>query len=348
MAYILLGISNVIGISVSILNAFEKPEGSLSLSPNFFLMKEDEVNDTFPFDIKIKRRGDVIMKNARVVLILLGIAFLMFVITPYASAQSVAGWFQGRASMRGYEVSGTGTIMGSASGSAPIYVNIADDTLNNRYLVTTCVEDSAVEGLWHWVPSVIPKSSVYGDPNSALIWDFANASGLEFYQNIYMYPMFYVRINRSGANFNSFSCGIWDDSNLPNNFQLGSCTITFKSVDPAKVPTSCYQPSPFHGTFNGSWSGTCASTYPVSGTFSVNIDGIGKVTGSYLGNGSGSILGTVDILGNLAAKGTAGSFSWVGQLALSNNSLSGAGSWSGKQGTYICNGVWSGSGTISP
>ena len=288
------------------------------------------------------------MKNGRVIFIVLGIALLMFVIAPYASAQSITGWYQGRASMRGYEVSGTGTIMGTAGGSAPIYVNIADDTLSSQYVVTTCIEDSDVKGVWHSsVPSVIPKSSVYGDPNTAMIWDFANASGLDFYQNILTFPMFYVRINKLSTNFNSFSCGIWDDSNSPN-FQLGSCTITFRSLDPAKVPTSCFPLSPFQGTFGGNWDGTCASTNSVSGTFSVIIDGIGKVTGSYLGSDSGSILGTVDIFGNLTAKGTAGGFSWVGQLTLSNNSLSGSGSWSGKAYVYSCNGVWSGSGTVSP
>ena len=104
----------------------------------------------------------------------------------------------------------------------------------------------------------------------------------------------------------------------------------------------------FSGTLNGSWSGTCASIYPVNGTFSINIDGNGSVTGSYSGDDSGSILGTVDVNGNLIATGTAGGFSWLGQLTRSGDSLSGTGSWSGTAEGYSCNGVWSGSGTASP
>ncbi len=286
------------------------------------------------------------MKNARVVFIVFGIALLMLAVAPYVSAQGVTGWFQGKSSMKGYEVSGTGAIVGKAGTSATIYVNIADDTLNNQYLVTTCIQD---EGVWHLgVSTTISKLfNIYGDPNTAMIWDFADDSELNFYQNIYTYPMFYVKISKSGANFKSFSCGGWDNSISPN-FQLGPCSVTFKTVDPAKVPTSCFPPSPFQGTLDGSWSGTCAST-PVSGTFSVNIDGIGKVTGSYSGIASGSILGLVDVLGNYNAKGVAGGASWAGQLTLpSGGSFSGTGTWWGTAQGSSCSGTWSGSGTTSP
>lgn len=183
------------------------------------------------------------MKNARVVFIVFGIVLLMFVIAPYASAQGV--WFKGKGSMKGYEIDGAHAIVGKAGGSSNIYVNIVDDTLNNQYVVTTCIEDDVVKGVWHlWVPTTIPTSSVYGDPNTAMIWDFADASEMDFYKNIFTLPIFYVKIKGSlaNANFKSFSCLVWDSSIFPPNFRLGDCSISFKNIDPAKVPTDCAIP----------------------------------------------------------------------------------------------------------
>ena len=179
------------------------------------------------------------MKNTRGVFIVFGIVLLMFVIAPYVSAQPLTGYFQGKGSLKGYEISGTGAIVGKASGGANIFVNIVDDAVNNQYKVTTCSEDS--NGVWHLgVTTAISKLNVYGDPNTAMIWDFAEASELNFYQTLLAYPMFYVKINGSltSANFKSFACVLRDDSNPPD-FKLGSCSATFKNVDVAKVPAGC-------------------------------------------------------------------------------------------------------------
>ncbi len=183
------------------------------------------------------------MKNARVAFIVFGVVLLIFVLASYASAQGV--WFKGKASLKGYEISYPGgAIIGKAGGGVTFYVNIADDTLNSQYVVTTCIEDYDVKGLWHLGTTTgISKLNVFGDPNTAMIWDFANDSVMIFYHNVYAYPMFYIKMNGSlaSANFKSFSCELWDNSS-PDSFQLGSCSISFKNTDPAKVPAGCSIP----------------------------------------------------------------------------------------------------------
>ena len=185
------------------------------------------------------------MKVARIGCIVLGIVFLMFVIVPYVSAQVTGEWFKGKASIKGYEISGTGAIMGKASGGTTLYVNIVEGT--DVYTMTACIEDRDVNDVWRLgEPTAIPKDQIYGDPNSNMVWDFARPPGMQFYGPIQTYPMFYVKFNGSltKANFKSFACELWDTSEPPN-FQLGSCSISFKNLDSAKVPrgaTGCIIP----------------------------------------------------------------------------------------------------------
>ena len=195
------------------------------------------------------------MRATRIGVMVLGIVLLMFVLTPYVSAQALEGvWFKGKASIKGYEITDGGDIKGKASGSTTIYVNILDganlpEPDDDHYYVTTCIENPDVKGEWHLGTQVdIWKGHIYGNENTATIWDFAvNLDpGMNFYQNIKTYPMFYVKMNGSltKANFKSFACELWDTSEPPN-FQLGSCSISFKNLDSAKVPrgaTGCIIP----------------------------------------------------------------------------------------------------------
>jgi hypothetical protein len=100
-------------------------------------------------------------------------------------------------------------------------------------------------------------------------------------------------------------------------------------------------PNPFQGSLQGSWSGTCGTTN-VSGGFSVSIDAGGNVSGSYNGDDSGPITGTVAIGGNFYASGVADGLSWSGTLSLVNASLSGSGTWNGSMYGTNCSGTWSG------
>jgi hypothetical protein len=179
------------------------------------------------------------MKTARIGFMVLGIALLMFVIVTYASAQAVTGeWFKGKVSIKGYEISGAGAIMGKAGGGATIYVNIVDSIATGSYTVTTCVPDRDAKDVWHLgTPTSISKEdSIYGDVNSNMVWDFTK-SGMQFYGPAYTSPIFYVKFNGSltKANFKTFACEFVDDTDLPS-FQLGSCSISFKNLDSAKVP----------------------------------------------------------------------------------------------------------------
>jgi hypothetical protein len=176
------------------------------------------------------------MKTARIGFMVLGIALLMFVIAPYASAQAVTGeWFKGKASLKGYEISSTGAILGKDGGGTTIYVNIVEDT--TAYTVTTCVQDRLDDTWQLGQPNAISKEDIYGDLNSGMIWDFFNKSVMQFAGPVYSYPMFFVKVNGSltKASFKSFACALHDDSVAPN-FALGSCSISFKNLDAAKVP----------------------------------------------------------------------------------------------------------------
>jgi hypothetical protein len=185
-----------------------------------------------------KKTEEMIMKVARIGSMVLGLVLSMFVIAQYASAQALPGeWFKGKASLKGYEIGEIGGLEGKARGSATIYVHIVQET--DTYTVTTCVEDTEFNNLWRLgEPNIISKGKTYGDPNKKMIWDFADGSVMQFYGPIYTYPMFYVKLNGSlsKADFESFACHFWDDSVTPN-FQLGSCSITFKNIDVSKVPT---------------------------------------------------------------------------------------------------------------
>lgn len=182
------------------------------------------------------------MKAARMSVMVLGVVFLMFVIAPYGvSAQG--HWFNGKVSIKGWEVTGGG-IVGKAGGGATAYFNILDDPTpgSNRYLLTTCLEDFDLDGVWHrGLTTAISKDDIYGDPAVAQVWDFTHESEMNFPPAIYAYPMLYVKIKGSltAANFKSFACILRDES---EGLQLGSCSISFKNVVEGKVPSGCITP----------------------------------------------------------------------------------------------------------
>ena len=195
------------------------------------------------------------MRATRIGVMVLGIVLSLFVIAQYASAQALVGvWFKGKASIKGYEINDLGpadpgTIVGKLNGSATIYVNIVDGANltptpdPTHYYVTTCIEDFDQKGVWHLGEEFdIWKGHIYGDVGAVSIWDFAvNADpGMSFHPDINTYPIFYVKTNGSlsKADFKSFACTAWDMSE-PTNFSLGSCSVTFKTVNSTTVPPGC-------------------------------------------------------------------------------------------------------------
>jgi len=95
--------------------------------------------------------------------------------------------------------------------------------------------------------------------------------------------------------------------------------------------------TPLAGSYNGRWSGSCTLFGNVSGTFSVTISAQGIVTGSFMGDDSGSFSGSVDASGSLStASGVAaGGAYWTGTIV-----AGGAGS-SGSWSEPGCSGGWS-------
>ena len=126
-------------------------------------------------------------------------------------------------------------------------------------------------------------------------------------------------------------------------------TVTCPTATPAPTPTPTPTPSNFQGSLSGTWSGTCSITGAESGTFAVNIDANGNVTGTFDGSDSGTVAGSVSGTGVMSASGTAtgGMIStWDGTITRSGSTLTGNGTYHGNDplaGT--CSGTWNGSGT---
>ena len=102
--------------------------------------------------------------------------------------------------------------------------------------------------------------------------------------------------------------------------------------------------NPFQGSVVGSWGGHCQFDLipvSVSGSFSMSIDAAGNVSGTYSGDQSGMIQGSVSTGGNLSAGSASGGISWRGQFALVGGSLQGNGTWTDNA---FCSGSW----TTSP
>lgn len=98
--------------------------------------------------------------------------------------------------------------------------------------------------------------------------------------------------------------------------------------------------NPFQGSVVGSWGGHCQFDLipmSVSGSFSMSIDAAGNVSGTYSGDQSGMIQGSVSTGGNLSAGSASGGISWRGQFALVGGSLRGNGTWTDNA---FCSGSW--------
>jgi hypothetical protein len=105
--------------------------------------------------------------------------------------------------------------------------------------------------------------------------------------------------------------------------------------------------NPFHGSISGNWTGHTVVGQAVVGTFSVNIDRDGNVTGTFEGTYTGVIAGSVDACGNLNAVGTAiingesQEFDWLGTATLTLTTTGVEGNWNGTgaSGTFIGTGT---------
>jgi len=181
------------------------------------------------------------MKSVKIGIIVLGIALFVFMVAPIASAQTAITdqWFKGKATIKGFDISGE-NIVGKAKGGGTVYAHIVAGV--DEYTVTTCVEDFNVDDTWYTIDNTILASNIYGTIDDGEIWDFfASSDGLQANvggaDNFYFYPMFQVKYSKKAVSFKSFACGFYNNSEIP--WQLGSCTMSLKSVDIENVPTGC-------------------------------------------------------------------------------------------------------------
>lgn len=181
------------------------------------------------------------MKATRISTIILGIAIFLFMIAPFASAQTAITdqWFMGKASIKGFEINGE-DIVGKVKGGGTLYTHIVAGV--DQYTVTTCAEDFYADDTWYTLNNTITTDNIYGSVAGGEIWDFfALAEGLQVNVGgadyIYFWPMFQVKYTSRSVSFKSFACGFYNDSEVP--WQLGPCTMSFKSVDVERVPLGC-------------------------------------------------------------------------------------------------------------
>ena len=150
-------------------------------------------------------------------------------------------------------------------------------------------------------------------------------------------------LSTSGPGFVAFVV----DANTKSSERAGSIFIAGKSFAVTRKGTESEDDtSPFSGSLSGDWSGSCTIegyTDDASGTFQMTISPSGAVTGSYGGDDSGSISGSVKTGGSFTAAGSAGGVSWSGSFSVSGTAMSGSGSWKGGG----CSGGWSGTGTAT-
>jgi hypothetical protein len=123
-------------------------------------------------------------------------------------------------------------------------------------------------------------------------------------------------------------------------------TTTTTSTTTTTMPVAFFQ-----GSISGIWSGTCVYygyTYGESGEFSINIDANGIVSGSFWGDDSGPISGSVTGAGDFSAmSGYSGECTWTGNLTRTNSSLVVTGSYNCILEGETCSGSWSGTGEAS-
>jgi hypothetical protein len=126
--------------------------------------------------------------------------------------------------------------------------------------------------------------------------------------------------------------------NTSPNPRMGTITVAEQTFTVTQSGAN-----PFQGRIDGTWEGVCqfsVGPVSVSGTFFMEIDANGGVTGRFLGSESGTITGSITPGGVLSTVSGAGSggVSWSGNFTGTGGTLRGQGSW---RDSGFCSGTWS-------
>ena len=125
--------------------------------------------------------------------------------------------------------------------------------------------------------------------------------------------------------------------------QPATATLTVTATVTPTLTTSLYQ-----GSLNCTWTGQ-ANGMTYNGTFSLTIDANGDVKGSVVGGVADSVVGNVDLIGNLiaigvdSASGTPLASSFGAKITISGNTMSVQGNFAGGSSS----GTFSGTGTVT-
>jgi hypothetical protein len=196
------------------------------------------------------------MKGIKIFGMVLAVGLMLFMIAPIASAQTYADildgqWFKVKASFKGYSIADDGeTVLGKGSGTTTVYLYMDYDA--GEYTITTCMEDTFIDNLWHkTVNTPISTNYIYG-ATYPQVWDF-QSNYLQFYDgeaNFYTYLTFYTKITADGstlknANIINVACAIYADI-ATGEYGLGSCSLSGPLVKPSqvatRVPAACLAP----------------------------------------------------------------------------------------------------------
>jgi hypothetical protein len=197
------------------------------------------------------------MKSVKIFGIMLGVAVMVFVIAPVASAQTIPGilhdtWFKLNVNMKGYSLAGD-TVEGKGGGSTKAYLHMAFDSINNVYTIQTCTEPDMMPNPWVLgPPAIISTDNIYGAIYPE-IWDVAPTpivfdNGPSTFD---AYATLFTKITANGATLNkasisTISCALYAFENpSPTITGIGSCKITGSNIKPDKVtstvPLECRQ-----------------------------------------------------------------------------------------------------------
>lgn len=197
------------------------------------------------------------MNKAKISIMVLGVALVMFMIAPAASAQYTPDmlggkWFKVKASWKGYNDYNADEITGASSGATGnIYIYTSYDSSvpgSEYYTLRACSPDKNGK-YWPYTTDLIYREYIYGDSYQKQVWDFYYYSRmrgqyLTLYggsdYEYYTVPVLVMDIKLdgngafNGAKLKSTAC--LGDFYVGGIYNVGSCSLSGKIVDETKVP----------------------------------------------------------------------------------------------------------------
>ena len=134
---------------------------------------------------------------------------------------------------------------------------------------------------------------------------------------------------------------------ITGTWSTSDATGTFSGTGTTSPPPPTQ--NPFHCIMSGNWTGTTSNGEQILGTFTVIIDANGIVAGTFSGSYVGTLIGNVDLNGNLEAIGSALvgglniQMNWHGTSTISGNTVNAQGTWTGP----MASGTFTGTGQTS-